>query len=57
MKMSAKSIERLTEIITGNSKKSPYRKGPQLTEFFRDFGERDPYGKGSHRGFNMCRRN
>ena len=46
MRMSARSIERLTEIITGNSKKSPYRKGPQLIEFFRDFGERDLYGQG-----------
>jgi hypothetical protein len=46
MNISAKTIERLVEIITGNTKKSPYRSGPQLIEFFRDFGERDLYGQG-----------
>ena len=45
MRISAKTIERLTEIITGNTEKSPCRSGPQLIEFFRDFGERDLYGK------------
>jgi hypothetical protein len=46
MRLSAKTIERLVEIITGNTQKSPYRSGPQLIEFFRDFGERDLYGQG-----------
>ena len=46
MRISAKTIERLTDIITGNSSESPYRSGPQLIEFFRDFGERDLYGQG-----------
>jgi len=46
MRLSAKTIERLVEIITGNTEKSPYRSGPQLIEFFRDFGERDLYGQG-----------
>ena len=46
MRISAKTIEQLIEIITGNTKKSPYRSGPQLIEFFRDFGERDLYGQG-----------
>jgi len=46
MNLSAKTIERLVEIITGNTQKSPYRSGPQLIEFFRDFGERDLYGQG-----------
>ena len=46
MRISAKTIERLTEIITGDTEKSPYRSGPQLIEFFRDFGERDLYGQG-----------
>lgn len=46
MKLSAKSLERLTEIITGNTKVSPYRSGPQLIEFFHDYGERDLYGEG-----------
>ena len=46
MKISSKTMERLNDIITGNSKKSPCRSGPQLIEFFRDFGERDLYGQG-----------
>ena len=46
MKISSKTMERLNDIITGNTKKSPYRSGPQLIEFFRDFGERDLYGQG-----------
>ena len=46
MNISAKIIERLVDIITGNSEKSPYRSGPLLIEFFRDFGERDLYGQG-----------
>lgn len=46
MKLTAKALEKLTEIITGNSKVSPYRSGPQLIEFFHDFGERDLYGQG-----------
>ena len=45
MKISSKTMERLNDIITGNTKKSPYRSGPQLIEFFRDFGERDLYGQ------------
>ena len=44
MKLSAKTIEKLVGIITGDSKVSPYRSGPQLIAFFRDFGERDLYG-------------
>ena len=46
MRISAKAIQRLTEIITGNSEQSPYRSGPELIELFRDFGERDLYGQG-----------
>ena len=46
MNISAKTIGRLVDIITGNSEKSPYRSGPRLIEFFRDFGERDLYGQG-----------
>lgn len=46
MKLSAKTIEKLVGIITGDSKVSPYRSGPQLIAFFRDFGERDLYGQG-----------
>ena len=46
MRISDKTIHRLIEIITGNTDESPYRSGPQLIEFFRDFGERDLYGQG-----------
>ena len=46
MKLSAKTLGRLAEIVTGDSKSSPYRKGRQLIEFFYDFGERDLYGHG-----------
>ena len=46
MRISDKTIQRLIEIITGNTDKSPSRSGPQLIEFFRDFGERDLYGQG-----------
>ena len=46
MRISAKTIQRLTDIITGNTEQSPYRSGPELIEFFRDFGERDLYGQG-----------
>ena len=46
MKISTKALKRLNDIITGDSKKSPYRSGPQLIDFFRDFGERDLYGQG-----------
>ena len=46
MRISAKTIQRLTDIITGNTEQSPYRSGPELIEFFRDFGEPDLYGQG-----------
>lgn len=46
MKLTSKSLEHLTEIITGDSQKSPYRSGPQLVHFFNDFGEGDLYGQG-----------
>ena len=46
MRISTRTIECLVDVITGNLRKSPYRTGPQLIEFFRDFGERDLYGRG-----------
>lgn len=46
MRLTAKSLEHLTGIITGDSRKSPYRSGPQLVGFFNDFGESDLYGQG-----------
>lgn len=46
MRLTVKSLEHLTGIITGDSKKSPYRSGPQLVGFFNGFGEGDLYGQG-----------
>lgn len=46
MRLSAKTIEKLVGVITGDAGVSPYRSGPQLIDFFRDFGERDLYGQG-----------
>ena len=46
MNLSAKTLESLSEIITGDSQLSPYRTGRQLIDFFYDFGERDLYGQG-----------
>lgn len=46
MRLTSKSLESLTGIITGDSQKSPYRSGPQLVSFFNDFGEGDLYGQG-----------
>jgi hypothetical protein len=46
MKLSAKTLERLNDIITGDTQVSPYRKGYQLVDFFNDFGEGDLYGQG-----------
>ena len=46
MRISAKTVKRLIEIITGNTEESPYRSDQQLIGFFRDFGERDLCGQG-----------
>jgi hypothetical protein len=46
MRLTAKNLERLNEIITGDKQTSPYRSGPQLVSFFNDFGEGDLYGQG-----------
>ena len=46
MKLSAKTLERLAGILTGDTGVSPYRTGPKLIDFFYDFGERDLYGQG-----------
>ena len=44
MKLSDKTICALASSITGDGKKSPYRKGAQLVEFFNRFGPKDRYG-------------
>ncbi|KTF67569.1 abortive infection family protein [Sphingomonas sp. HT-1] len=46
MNLSFNTLERLNDIITGDSKKSPYRSGYQLVNFFNQFGEEDLYGQG-----------
>lgn len=38
MRISSKTIEKLVDIITGNTHKSPYRSGSQLIEFFMILG-------------------
>ena len=47
MKLSEQSIGVLANIITGDSKKSPYRSGPLLISFFNPyFDQKDTYGQG-----------
>lgn len=46
MRLTAKSLEHLTGIVTGDSRRSPLRSGRQLVDFFNDFGEGDLYGQG-----------
>lgn len=41
-----KTIEALGEIITGDAQLSPYRSGPELVNFFNQFGLNDSYGGG-----------
>ena len=47
MKLGEQSIGVLASLITGDSRKSPYRSGPQLVSFFNQFAEKkDSYGQG-----------
>lgn len=46
MKLSARSVQALAKIITGDSGLSPYRSGPKLIEFFNELGGEDRYGPG-----------
>jgi len=39
-----KTIEALGEVITGDAQLSPYRSGPELVNFFNQFGFDDSYG-------------
>lgn len=52
MKLSGKALRHLAKIISGDNKVSPYRTGPELTDFFHDFGERDLYGQGFPSRYN-----
>jgi hypothetical protein len=45
MKFSLRTLERLADIICGNTKASPYRSGPMLIDFFNRYGEIDEYGR------------
>lgn len=46
MKISERTVKRLGEIITGDKRLSPYRKGPELVRFFNEFGTNHVYGQG-----------
>ena len=50
VRITSRTIERLTEVILGGPERSPYRTGRALVEFFRDFGERDLYAQVSFPG-------
>lgn len=55
LSLSPKAIDQLVDIITGNSKKSPYKSGPNLVEFFNRFGADDLYGSGFPSRHTYCR--
>ncbi|MFW6110270.1 MAG: abortive infection family protein [Patescibacteria group bacterium] len=46
MKISTKTLQFLRDLITGDSGDTEYKSGPQLVEFFNNFGFKDEYGKG-----------
>jgi hypothetical protein len=46
MRISDKTIDFLQTLVTGDSKLTEYRSGPQLVKLFRSFGFRDEYGQG-----------
>lgn len=46
MKLSAATLDYFTGLITGDTKKTIYKSGPQLVQFFNSFGESDVYGQG-----------
>jgi hypothetical protein len=46
MRISPKSAKIVRDVITGDSKLSPYRSGPELVQLFRRFGFQDEYGQG-----------
>jgi len=46
MKLSARSIQALGKIVTGDAGLSPYRSGPKLVNLFNDFGASDQYDQG-----------
>lgn len=46
MKVSARTIAALHELVTGDSKLTRYRSGPELVRLFNDYGANDVYGQG-----------
>lgn len=46
VKISQKTLEFLRDIITGASKLSSYKSGPELVKFFNSLGFNDTYGQG-----------
>ena len=44
MKISEKTLRFLAKAISGNNKLTPYKTGPQLIEFFINYGANDQYG-------------
>lgn len=46
MKLSQSALNFLAGLITGDTKKSNYKSGRQLVQFFNSFGESDEYGQG-----------
>lgn len=46
MKLTARTLQAIANVITGDTKLSPYRSGPELVRFFREFGSEASYGKG-----------
>jgi hypothetical protein len=46
VKVSSKTLEFLRDIITGDSKLSRRKSGPELVKFFNNFGFNDEYGPG-----------
>lgn len=46
MKVSARTLKAIREIITGDGGISPYRSGPRLVSLFNEYGFDDTYGQG-----------
>ena len=45
MRLSPRTLDKLTAIITGDGGASPYRGGPKIIEFFNALGWRESYGQ------------
>ena len=46
MKIAEKTIATLARVITGDTRISPYRSGPDLVRFFNEVGSNETYGSG-----------